>query len=104
MADLDYDFGIAKLALSQILAQRHADGIEFEALGAGIEQSKVEVFNLAGAEVFDSGFASGSTQEWHLINNRGQILANGVYLYVVTVKGDDGKPLSSGVRKLVVLR
>jgi hypothetical protein len=31
-------------------------------------------------------------------------LANGVYLYVVTVKGANGQVINSEVRKLVILR
>jgi hypothetical protein len=41
---------------------------------------------------------------WTGLSSSGQTLANGICLYVVTVKGYDGKIINSEVRKLVILR
>ena len=103
-ATIDYDLGAIPLLLSQVQAYLGGQGIRFEALGAGIEQIQVQVFNLAGAEIFNSGPVAGTTLEWNLLNDQGRIVANGVYLYIVTVKGSDGKALRSEVEKLIVLR
>jgi len=77
---------------------------EFIVQGRGVEGIQVRVFNLAGAQVFDSGFVAGNTLEWNLMNGQGETVANGVYLYVVTVKGHDGSIIKSEIRKLVILR
>lgn len=60
--------------------------------------------NLAGKRGFDSGFAAGKTLQWNLLNTKGSVVANGVYLYVVTVRGFDDTELKSEVHKLVILR
>lgn len=65
--------------------------------GAGISNTNVQVFSLNGARVF-SGNAAGNTVAFNNINT----IANGVYMYVVTVKGVDGKTVSK-YNKLVVL-
>jgi hypothetical protein len=38
------------------------------------------------------------------MNNQGEVVANGIYLYIVTVRSYDGKVIQSQVRKLVILR
>jgi len=78
--------------------------IRFIVLGPGVEALRVQVFDLAGRPIFERGFRAGSTLEWRLLNNRGEAIANGVYLYVVTVKGFDGLIQRSEVRKLVISR
>lgn len=70
--------------------------------GTGIESVRLQVFNLAGALVFDDT-EQGNTLHFHALDNEGRVLANGVYLYIVTVKGQ-GEVLRSEVRKLVILR
>jgi len=72
--------------------------------GSGIRDIAVQVFNLTGVRVFDSGFVQGNQLDWHLQSDEGFIVANGVYLYVVTVRGWDDSIIRSEVRKLVVLR
>lgn len=64
---------------------------------------RVEIFNLAGMKVFEQEI-SGNTLEFHAIDSKGRELANGVYLYIVTVRGFDGEVIRSEARKLVILR
>lgn len=71
--------------------------------GSGIAGTKVEIFNLAGVKVFEQE-ASGDTLEFHSVDNEGRPLANGVYLYIVTIRGLDGEMIRSKVRKLIILR
>lgn len=77
---------------------------EFRVEGQGIGSIQVEVFNLAGKRVFHSGFVSGDVLAWNLLSNQGKRVANGVYLYVVTIRGFNGEVVRSQVKKLVVLR
>lgn len=80
------------------------NGVEFAIDGQGISSAQLEVFDLRGRNVFDSGEVQGNTFTWSLQNNAGQWLANGVYLYVVRVRGFNGEEYMSEVRKLVILR
>lgn len=77
--------------------------VKFIAVGTGIKEIGVEVFNLAGARVFNSSWVQNGFS-WGLKNDRGQPVANGVYLYIITVRGFDGTILRSEAKKLVILR
>lgn len=76
------------------LAQR-SNGFIFVPQSSGVEGLKLELFDLSGRKVFDSGFILGRG----LDNVQGHRLANGVYLYVITAS-DGTKQLG----KFVVLR
>ena len=104
-ASMDYGNGIAAplpLLLSQVQTYVSKQMIKFEALGEGIESIEVRIFDLAGSEIFSST-AAGTALEWDLLDNRARTVANGVYLYRVTVKGVDGH-IQSRIGKLIVLR
>jgi len=75
----------------------------FMAEGAGIMSIAVEIFDLRGRKVFSSE-ALGNELIWQLQSDHGTTVANGVYMYVVTVRGFDGSVIRREVRKLVVLR
>jgi surface antigen len=77
---------------------------EFAVDGERIAKTQVEVFDLSGRSVFASGEVEGTTLTWGLQNNTGQPLPNGVYLYIITVRGYDGQVIRSEVKKLVILR
>ncbi|MCR4404850.1 MAG: hypothetical protein NUW06_06230 [Candidatus Acetothermia bacterium] len=98
--------GSSRLASSRVelRAERAGGTIRFVALGPGIEALQLRVFDLGGRAVFDSPLVMGTTLEWALLDSRGRLLANGVYLYVLTVKLRDGALVSSGVEKLAVVR
>lgn len=68
-----------------------------------VESIKLQVFGLDGKLVLDRS-ARGSQLRVNLFTDNRQLLANGVYLYVVTVKGYNAETWRSEVRKLVVLR
>jgi parallel beta-helix repeat protein len=74
-------------------------GAYFIVEGVGIAQTTVRVFSLTGKLVF-SQTAQGNVVPFSAASE----LANGVYLYVVTVQGADGQTLTSKIAKLVVLR
>jgi hypothetical protein len=77
--------------------------IEFRVEGWDIGWMRVSVFDLSGKLVFRSDWVQNGFT-WNLLDSRGQPLANGVYLYVVRVRGFDGQEYVSEVRKLVILR
>ena len=69
-----------------------------------IDSLRVEIFDLRGALVFDSGPTRGPTVQWNLSTSRGAPAANGVYLYLVTARAQDGSLVRGEVRKITVLR
>jgi CSLREA domain-containing protein len=95
------------LVISQALSYPNpasfGQAIQFQVQGDGIEAIQVEVYNLAGQLVFQSDWATGNRLSWHQLNNEGNPVANGVYLYVVTASGNNSQARST-VQKLVVLR
>lgn len=72
--------------------------------GRGIKRLEIQGYDLGGRSRFHES-AQGSQLEWRALDERtGRRLANGVYLYLVTVEGVNGETWRSDVRKLVVLR
>jgi hypothetical protein len=76
-----------------------SSGAYFIVEGVGIAQTTVRVFSMTGKLVF-SQTAQGNVVPFSAAAE----LANGVYLYVVTVQGADGQTVTSKISKLVVLR
>jgi parallel beta-helix repeat protein len=76
-----------------------SSGAYFVVEGVGIAQTTVRVFSMTGKLVF-SQTAQGNVVPFSAAAE----LANGVYLYVVTVQGADGQTVTSKIAKLVVLR
>lgn len=79
-------------------------GAKFRASGVGIQDIQVRVYNLAGRMVFDSGWYPGPAIEWNLQTMDGGVVANGVYLYWVAVRGANGGIQHSKLAKLLVVR
>lgn len=67
---------------------------------------RLEVFDLGGRQIFDSKFIKGQQADWNLLASSGQLIANGVYLYVITVRKryEDIYLYHSVINKLVILR
>ncbi|MCR4404508.1 MAG: PKD domain-containing protein [Candidatus Acetothermia bacterium] len=79
--------------------------VRFIAEGQGIKEVEVRVYDLSGREVFNSGWVAGPTFEWNLMGNRGRLVASGVYLYILAIRGFGRDELvQSGLKKLVILR
>lgn len=78
--------------------------VEFVVEGTGIAHMQLEVFDVAGRRVVNSGSNSGKALRWYLRNDRGLQLADGVYLYVVTLRGLNGAITRGQVKKLVISR
>jgi hypothetical protein len=78
-------------------------GATFVAHGQGISSMGVQVFSLDGRRLFAQE-TPGTRLIWNLNAQTGEPVANGVYLYVVRMRGLDGSESVSEVRKLVILR
>jgi len=82
---------------------RDVNTTRFEVLGVGIEEIRVQIFDLSGALVFDSGWQPNG-YEWHLQSRDGETLANGVYLYVASARSAGGAVHICETKKLAVYR
>jgi hypothetical protein len=93
-----------QLRVTDLRAMALGQELIFAAVGDGIASLQVEIYDLSGDKIFDSGEVQGNTLIWNLQNNAGQWLARGVYLYLVRVRGLNGEIYVSEIRKLVILR
>jgi hypothetical protein len=95
--------GLGALAQSvSLTVTAYSDAVRFSAQGS-VKELRVEVLSLSGQKVFDSGPVLGNALDWKLLNSQGQPVANGVYLYTVTVKDPFGN-VTKKLGKLAVLR
>lgn len=75
----------------------------FFAQGQGIAALRAEVFTLTGQRVYDSSFIAAEAFTWHP-TTAAQALANGIYLYRLTIRGQDGTKVQTEIRRVVLLR
>lgn len=95
--------GLGVLAQSvSLTVTAYSDAVRFSAQGS-VKELRVEVRSLAGQKVFDSGPVLGTVLDWKLLNSQGQPVANGVYLYSVTIKDPSGN-VTKKLGKLAVMR
>jgi hypothetical protein len=95
--------GLGALAQSvSLTVTAYSDAVRFSAQGS-VKELRVEILSLSGQKVFDSGPVLGNALDWKLSNTQGQPVANGVYLYTVTVKDPSGN-VTKKLGKLAVLR
>ncbi len=76
--------------------------IVFQATGLPVQELQVAVYDTSGQLLF-YGQASGNQLSWDTLNQRGQPVANGVYLYTVQAKVA-GQWLSVSAERLLILR
>lgn len=81
----------------------HAGVAELQVQGQGITSTELQLFSLDGQLIIDAR-GTGNTLRFSSLDRSGRPLANGVYLYRVTIQGTNGQTLTSEIRKLVVLR
>ena len=65
--------------------------VRFAALGE-VRDVRLEVFDAFGLKVFDSSFRSGNLLDWQVLDQQGQRLSDGSYIYILTIRD-----LSAGV-------
>ena len=85
------------------IRSEHTTTFKVEGKGTDLVQAiRVEIYNQAGQRVFTQNI-NAKELEWHTVNDAGELLANGVYLYQVWVEiGGEWYP--TGVHKLAVVR
>ena len=81
----------------------YSDAVRFSTRLQEASTLQVEVFDLQGARLFDSGPTANRATDWRLSNQNGVRVANGVYLYVVTVWNKQGQQLRRKLGKLAVV-
>ena len=74
----------------------------FVVKGSDIASLMVEIFNLNGQRVFAQQ-TSGTQLTWYMKTESGEPLANGIYVYLATVKEYDVQIVRE-IKKLVVLK
>jgi hypothetical protein len=67
-----------------------AKGVRFAAPGA-LGQMRLEVFNAAGAALYNSEFQPGTVRDWAVQDKQGQALADGIYLCLITLRDLSGR-------------
>lgn len=65
---------------------------------------RVWIYDVSGRLVFDSGWQPGPAYQWALQDQRGRLVAAGLYLCRAEVRMADGRLLRSGLERLLVLR
>ena len=89
----------------RVLTTRNKSELVFSAQNTNTTHMQVEIYGLNGKLIHDSGEVRGTKLRWNLRDQNARPVANGVYLYVVTVRGPDGMTLlHSTVKKMIVLR
>jgi len=81
-----------------------AQALQVTVPSPAIEGVRLEVFELSGRKVFDSGLVPGATYKWYFQGDDGRPVANGIYLYVFSVRRADGTEVRSSVGKIAVRR
>lgn len=95
--------GAVGLSLQAVNAISSLQEVRFQIQGSGVETAQVLVFDLSGNRLYDSGMTSPTALAWKLTTERGQRVANGVYLYIIRIRGS-GTEQTSAVHKLAVVR
>ena len=83
---------------------RSGQTVRFTVQGVEAWEVRLRVYDLAGRLVHDSGWQPGPTYQWNLQDDRGRMVASGVYLYWVEVRNFEGRVVRSGVERLLVVR
>lgn len=89
---------------TRVTASTMGKDVVFQVLGRDLEAFEVQVFDLSGQQVYSSGLVQEKSLHWTGDSQTGRLLANGVYLYVVTMYGKDGVIARSSVQKVMLLR
>jgi hypothetical protein len=89
------------LSVQGVQALVRSDAIGFFASGQGIKDMQVQLYDLRGKSIYSSGWQPNGWA-WKLQNLKNQHVARGVYLYLVTVRGQNGEVVKTKLQKLIV--
>lgn len=87
----------------QVALGVQGESVEFNAQGHAIAETQVEIYNLAGMMISRS-VANASRVRASLRADNGRRVANGIYMYVITVRGFHGEVIRSHLGKFVLAR
>ncbi|HBB96665.1 MAG TPA: hypothetical protein DC054_14870 [Blastocatellia bacterium] len=73
-----------------VTASATSDGVRFAAPSA-VVQLRLEVYDGAGQKLVDTEQRGGNVLDWHLHGGNGERVADGTYLFVVTIKNLSGR-------------
>lgn len=93
---------LVPLQVHDVQVESQGDQVHVEAAGTGIASVRLQLYDLTGRLMLDEE-SQGDTLTLPSKTAQGRALANGVYLYVVHVRGYNGREYVSEVRKLVIL-
>lgn len=93
----------ASLRSVALLIRSIKGSVTFAVRGSVIVSMALEIFDPNGQRIFVQQ-AAGTRLTWSLRKMSGEPVANGVYLYRLTVRGINGEVLRNEVKRLVVLR
>ncbi len=91
------------LAALNIASSRGQLRISVTGLDWKVRSTALSVFNLQGQAVYTSGPTEGDVLNWRLATTNGPLVANGVYLAVITAIGKQAE-LVTTIRKFVISR
>jgi M6 family metalloprotease-like protein/uncharacterized repeat protein (TIGR01451 family) len=94
---------LVPLQLNNVQVESRGGQLRVEAEGVGIASVQLQLYNLAGQLILDQE-SQGDMLTLPAKTAQGRALANGVYLYVVRVRGFNEEVYVSEVRKLVIVR
>ena len=68
-----------------VTATTNNQRVRYVAMGE-VHQTRLQVFSADGIQVYDSDFKLGNLIDWQLVDQQGQHLADGSYLFLITIK------------------
>jgi uncharacterized repeat protein (TIGR01451 family) len=80
---------------------RRSPSVQFVVEGKGVKEMSLIVFDTNGSLVMQA-HTQATSLEWKLTDRGGRLVANGVYFYVLRVRGYDGKIFQNKLGKLVI--
>ena len=89
--------------LNTVTMRQTLGSIIFRAQASSSQALAVEIFGLNGKRIY-ADLSQNSRLVWHMRTDSGRPVANGVYLYVVSTRNENGNILRSEVKKLLVMR
>ncbi|MBI3660095.1 hypothetical protein HY230_06450 [Candidatus Acetothermia bacterium] len=74
-----------------VLVEQQTSGFRFSVQAEGVTSVRIAILRLDGRRVFQSDWVAGQTVTWSLATSSNQTPANGVYLYTVSTRDQQGR-------------
>jgi len=86
-----------------VISQQIGRNLFVRATGADVARVTMQVFNSKG-QLVALDAAGGSLLRWNMMSGTGALLANGVYIYVVTALDAEGQVIGRAINKIALVR